>query len=346
MNAAEFTAELLFPLRSAGVLIAMATFGVLLTIAALAGLLGVWLFVVVLAALARYLVLVAEARARDRDADPPGAEYFSLVGNAWTLWPALLVFAIGVFAEAAHRYLGPWPAVATVAVALFFLPASIGVLTMTRAPVESVKPWILYDFVAATRSSYAYPLIAGAAVVAPPWLAYAALPAFVLVFLELYLLTAFFAVIGGVVRSADLLDGVEIEPPTEPDEETVATGLLRRRTAVLNHAYGFASRGNREGALQHIALWIGREDPDPRAARAWFFDGMLTWEDPNAALVFAQRWLGILLATGESVQAVKLLLRCRLINPRFRPATEDVERAVAAAEACDNAELASALRRL
>ena len=77
---------------------------------------------------------------------------------------------------------------------------------------------------------------------------------------------------------------------------------------------------------------------------AWFFDNMLRWENPEAGLAFAQHYVHELLRYGENVKAVKVMLRCRLINPAFRPLAEDIELAIHAAEHCQNDELASSLR--
>jgi hypothetical protein len=171
------------------------------------------------------------------------------------------------------------------------------------------------------------------------------LPVWLALVAAVFTAASFFSVVGGLARTGGLVDEVGLDEPVEPDAETGAQALAKRRTAVLNHAYGFASRGNRAGGLQHIDQWIA-EDPDPDAARAWFFERMLAWEDTDSALLYARRWLSELLAAGEDVRAVKLMLRCRLIEPRFRPEAGDVDAAVLAAETCDNAELAAALRRL
>ena len=72
---------------------------------------------------------------------------------------------------------------------------------------------------------------------------------------------------------------------------------------------------------------------------------MLNWEDTYPALLLAQQYLGRLLGNGDQVGAVKLMLRCRLVDEAFRPMSVDVPRAIAAAEACDNPELAETLSR-
>jgi hypothetical protein len=117
---------------------------------------------------------------------------------------------------------------------------------------------------------------------------------------------------------------------------------MSERAAVLNHAYGLVSRGNRAGGLGHVRDWIDR-DPDPDAAWRWFFEQMLRWEVTDAALQFGQQYLGLLLRSGDQVAAVKLIARCRLENEAFRPLPDDRELARQAAEHCGNEELARTL---
>ena len=71
---------------------------------------------------------------------------------------------------------------------------------------------------------------------------------------------------------------------------------------------------------------------------------MLRWEINEAALPFAQQYLSRLLRAGEQVEAVKLMLRCRLVNAAFRPLPEDAALALDAARHCQNDELISFLR--
>ena len=73
---------------------------------------------------------------------------------------------------------------------------------------------------------------------------------------------------------------------------------------------------------------------------------MLTWDNTLPALFFAQHNVRDHLQHGEQVPAVKLIMRCRLIDSQFRPFPEDLEAAILAAEASDNPALAADLRHL
>jgi hypothetical protein len=170
------------------------------------------------------------------------------------------------------------------------------------------------------------------------------LPQTIVNLVEVYLLVAFFAVTGAITRGTGLSGEIEVPEPAGPDEEKLRRGLVRQRMKVLDHAYGFVSRGNRDGGLEHVYQWLA-DDPDPGTAWPWFQQQMLQWEDDLAGLLFAQQYLGRLLEMGDQVAAVKLMLRCRLVDPAFRPLGPDLPRAIAAAEACNNRELAEGLSR-
>ena len=344
MSPAEYIRALVYPLRSAGVLAALATFLLLSLLASQAGILGIWLGLVTLVALVRYLMLIAEARAQDLDVAPPGAEYFSLIGNLWTLFPAVIILTAGFFAGELEDAGMPALASALVILVTLVFPAMIAVLTLTHSPLESINPVAITRFINRLGANYLYAVGTGIAAVFILELL-GALPAWLAALIALYLAAAFFSVIGGLTHAVGLEEEVGIADAIEVEPDKQLANLDKQRTGVLNHAYGFASRGNRAGAMNHIESWL-REDPDPDAGWPWFFDQMLRWEQTDHALFFAQRYIGRLLATGDRVSAVKVILRGRLVNERFRPAPEHMEAAIEAARATGNTELASALERL
>jgi hypothetical protein len=158
------------------------------------------------------------------------------------------------------------------------------------------------------------------------------------------LISSVFSVIGSLIEPYGLMEDVSIPDSLEPDEEAIAGDLEKVRVEVLTHAYGFVSRGNREGGFKHITDWIAK-DPDVVAAWAWFFDRMMGWEQKEHALFFAQQYVHDMLQHGEKIPALKVIMRCRLVNEQFRPLREDMPAAIAAAESSGNIELATVLKR-
>ena len=328
----------------ATVLIALVAFFALLKLALFAGVLGLALALLTLPALVRYLMLLLDWRARGKNPEPPAIEHFSWVGNAWSLFPLLhmLVFAYGTYLLG-----GSYGSVALLGSGLLLatlIPASLAVLAITRSPLESLMPRAVGGLIRRCGASYwIAPTYLLAAAVVLEWLKLLSLPDFVVEFLSLYLLFGLFTLIGGIIKPFRLDREVNIAEPMDPSDAQIDMQQTRARTEVLDHAYGFISRGNRAGGLEHVYGWLA-EDPDPAAAWPWFLEQMLRWENNVAALLLAQQYLSQLLHDDEDVAAVKVIMRCRLVNESFRPLPDDMLLALAAAKHCHNAELISFLR--
>ena len=332
--------ELAFPARSLSCLLAFIVFALLLVLAARAGIFGIWLAIIVVPALFRFLVTIAAARSAGRDVDTPGIELFTLGGNAWTLFPVAWLVVLALLAVLlADDYPAAAYAVAIAGAALW--PAMLGVLVITHSPLESLNPAALGRLIRHAGPGYAWlPAVLALTVAASRWAAEAAgaLGDVVL----LYGLFACHALIGAMLREASLIDAIDVAEDGTVRARADSARLARERQLTLNHAYALFSRGNRPGALAHLSEWLAG-DPDPLEGRAWFQAQMLAWEGPLPALLFGADHLGWLLAAGERVRAVKLMLRLRLADPAFYPDAADVPAAIAAARACGNADLAAAL---
>lgn len=343
LTATDLVHELTYPLRSLSTFFTLLTFFVLGALVDAAGVFGLWLGIVILPAICRYLMMLLEARARGQDAATPGIEMFSWVGSGWSIFPLLpLALAIWIALFIGAKLGNEWALPFEVAIAAL-MPASLAVLAITHSPVESLNPVTIVRLISRCGAGYWF-APAGVVVAVLLLTQLGALPELLLQFIALYLVFAVFAVSGAVIRPYGLVDDVYIPDALEGDDEQLRQEQLRQRTQVLNHAYGFASRGNRAGGLEHVYRWLDN-DPEAGDSWPWFLDHMLRWEDTAPALQYAQRYLKQLLVNGDHIAAVKLMLRCRLTDPLFRPQAEDLELAIAAAEQCGNQELAGALNR-
>lgn len=110
--------------------------------------------------------------------------------------------------------------------------------------------------------------------------------------------------------------------PSTEELELERARLDAERNGVLNHAYGFISRGNRAGGIRHIESYLESESSHPVEA-VWFFNAMTEWEHPDAALAFGRELIGRLLREGFPTEARKILLRCKALDERFLPRPED-----------------------
>lgn len=344
LRPAEVMREFLYPLTNTAVLFSWLALFLVIEFAVNGRVLGLLLLLLVLPSFFRYLMRILDARARGKDPGPLNVDDLLWFGDAWSLFVivhvALIVYA-NYYLGATFGLAGTVPANLLLAAVI---PASLAVLAVTRNPVECLIPRSVAGVIRRCGSGYwllpTYLLLVGVLI---GWLSTTRTPSFVLELLAAFLIFAFFALLGAVVKPCQLHDEVTIHKPVEPDQEMLAAKLSKERTEVLNHAYGFISRGNRDGGFRHIRAWL-ESDPDPDAAWQWFFEQMLRWEIKEPALVYAQTYLGRLLHCGDDVAAVKLMLRCRLINEAFRPLPDDGALAVRAAERCGNEELVQLLK--
>jgi len=344
MKPADIARAILYPVTEISVLVPLLTFWLLVSLASLGGVLGLFIiFLFIVPAIFRFQMIVLEARARDVTPTTPGIEFFNWFGKAWTVFPFLLVVLFTWMTIVVAREFGPAFAILPVIVASIFFPTSVAVLAITHSPLESLNPLALGRLWQRCGATF---WVATLFLVVAPWLAVRseALPWMLTNLVQLFLSFSFFSIVGMLIEPYGLVEDIELPAPVERDASEVADEQEESRTAVLNHAYGFISRGNREGGFRHVFDSI-LEDPDPVAAWAWFFDRMLKWENQATAMFFAQHYLHDQLQHGEQLPAVKLMLRCRLSDENFRPLPEDLSAAIIACDAYGNSELAAILRQ-
>ena len=345
MNArpSDVLRAVVYPVTESSVLIPLVVFWVLISFARWGGLQGLrLLFLIVIPAVIRFQMIVLDARARSATPATPDIGFFNWFGNAWTLFPFVTVSALILATVLLGQEFGVAWAVLPVLFAAVFFPASIAVLAITHSPLQSLNIVALGRLWKKCRSTF---WVTALFLIIASWFAVEALTlGFTWASLVWLLLSfAFFSLVGGLIEPYGLIEDIDIPAPLEQDVDLIAAELEKARTDVLNHAYGFISRGNREGGFHHLFSCI-EEDPDPVAAWAWFFARMLRWENKRPALFFAQHHIHDHLRHGEQVPAVKLIMHCRLIDERFRPFRDDTAAAIAACDACNNPELAAILR--
>lgn len=331
-----------YPLTESKVLVPLIFFWLMVSFAIWARLFGVLLMLLIVPAVFRYQMILLEARAKGKTPEVPGIEFFNWFGSGWTLFPVVTVAAlIWATVEATEKY-GTAGGLVIVTLAGVLFPASIAILAITHSPMQSLNPVALARLLGECAGTFWL-----ATILLPvfTWLSIQAeqLPLMLAIFVQLMLSFSFFSLVGSLVRPYGLVENIDLPPSPVPDGTEAAAELQKIREDTLSHAYGFISRGNREGGFRHLFDRID-EDPDPVSAWAWFFERMLLWDSPLPALFYAQHYVHDYLRHGEQVPAVKLILRCQLIDEQFRPFPADIAAAIAAAEACDNQALAVELR--
>ncbi|MGI9272826.1 MAG: hypothetical protein ACR2QT_13700 [Woeseiaceae bacterium] len=352
MKPDDYFREVALPLTTPSVLFSLILFFFFFKVASIGFMFGLVIGLVlasqivafVLPALLRTLLQVLDARSKGKEPDPPVIEFLSWVGNMWALIPivhiAFFVYAFYMI----DKLFGDTSAYTLAAAYALFLPASLIVLVLTHSVVESFRPVAILALVRRCGVNY---LIAPLFLIASAWSVY-----WLFLNTDLRLLTEFagfyltfasFALFGGLVRPLKLHRELDIPEATSVVEDELHEQQSLVRTAALNHAYGLISRGNRDSGLEYLYEELAR-DEDSASAWFWYFDHMMRWERNDSGLAFAQQYLHQLLREGENVAAVKIMLRCRLVNTAFKPLAEDMPMAIYAAEQCHNEELANFLR--
>ena len=344
MGPGKILKGILLPLTDLSILMVMALFTILVSIGIYGGPLGILIILLSLPPIFRYQLIIVEACARDESPGALDADYFNWVGGAYTFFPlpvAFLFVFIGYYANDAFGISG---IIATVILACITFPATLALLAITHSPLQSINPVAIFRLY--TKSDHLF-WIAPIYFAILAWLGVQleSLPMPLTNFLQIFFMFSLAALSGTLIAPNRLVDEVDIPDALEPDEATLAGNLEATRSGTLAHAYGFITRNNREGGFKHIMTEIER-DPDPAGAWLWYFDKMQRWEENQHALFFAQHMIRDMLQHGETVPALKLVMRCRLQNEQFRPFREEIPALLEAAESGGNTELAAVLKAM
>ena len=344
MTPAKLIQAIVYPLTSATVLVPLVVFWLLGWLASSAGPFGLWLGLIVLVALVRFLVAVLQARARGVEPEPPGIEFFSLVSDTWNLFPVALVLLFAGLIAGAGSALGAVGVAAALVMAAVLFPASLAILVVTHSPLQSINPIAVLRVIGRCGRTL---WIAVVFFAVSAWLANAsnALPPLLANLVQIYLWFAWFSLLGSLIEPYDLFDEVDIPAPLEKTADEITGEVEKHRVSALGHAYGFVSRDNREGGFKHLLDEI-EKDPDPAAAWAWYFNRMMAWEQNHHALFFAQHYIRDALRHGEELTALKVTMRGHHEDEEFRPFREDIPALASAAERHGNTELAAVLKAM
>jgi len=332
------------PVTELTVLFPLLMFWVLVSIGTSGSPMGLLVLILCLPPLFRYQMIILEATAKGVVPGAFDAEFFNWSGSMWTLFPLPVAIALVLVGAWANDTFGSTGVIVVLAVACALLPVVFALLAITHSPVQSLNPIAFGRLLKSAGDTF---WIASVYLFVVGWAAVQAeqLPNIASNFIHLFVLYSFAAVTGALIEPLRLVDDVSIPDSLEATDDEKLRFLESDRNEVLTHAYGFISRGNRDGGFKHIMNHIA-EDPDEVTAWAWFFERMMTWSQKENALFFAQHYIHNLLLHGDKVPALKVIMRCRYFDERFKPFKEDLPAAIAAAEGSSNIELAAVLKRL
>ena len=332
------------PLIEPVVLFPLLMFWVFVCIGTSGSPMGILVLILSLPPVFRYQMIVLEATAKGEIPTAFDAEFFNWAGNMWTLFPLPIALVLVYLGNLAFNSFGNTGLYLVLAFAGAFLPASFAVLAITHSPIQSLNPVAIWQLLRSAGESF---WLASVYLFLISWVAIQAeqLPNLAGNFVQLFALFSFASLTGTLIEPFGLVDNVRIPDAIEPSEDQKLAGLEQERAGILSHAYGIISRGNRDSGFNHITSWI-EQDPDTVGAWAWFFDRMMRWERKEHALFFAQRYIHDMLRHAENIPALKVTMRCRLVNDQFHPLRDDLPAIIEVAQSTGNIELAAVLKRV
>jgi hypothetical protein len=274
-------------------------------------------------------VLLDSAIAGDEEPPVLSVEMLNPVDEQRPLAQAILIAAGSALASWLGARLGRPALLASAALMLAALPASIAVLGMSGNPLRAAYPATLAALVRGMGRDYGWLLLAtilcGCALYA---LAQSQAPLGVLAALGQLALLTVFALIGGAVHENRFALGV----PTRTRAERRAERELREHAAergrMLDRSFGHARLGRLHDAWTEIERWTlehCRDAPERRAQGYEEYTALIEsasrWHDPRIADRLVNEHLSRLLAHRETGRALEVLERRLASNPRFRPAS-------------------------
>jgi hypothetical protein len=200
------------------------------------------------------------------------------------------------------------------------LPAVTALLAVTRNPLRALNPRGIASAAVRLGADYILLLLATGGAMAALRIAYER-RGFIELFIGVYAVLLVAYLTGSVVYDRRIALGVHAPRSPEAKLEAQNNRLIKERSSVLDHAYGFAASGNVKGALEHIDRYA-RTESEPLNARVWMFYQMVHWENGGPALDFGNTLASELGAGERHDEAAKVLLACRYLEERVKQTTQ------------------------
>ena len=304
-------------------LVTAAVYGALFSIAWSAGLLGIWLLVLLTLSAWRYAYAVLRYTAQGKSSIPaPDIESMNPVGELMLVFhfiafPAVLA-AIALIAPFGHAGIGAVLDFAIAAIVVVAFPASAALMGFTRNIAVALSPTSIWSMI--VSMGRAYYVLVGACValvlltlVVRDLLLSSQLPliGIPLAMLETWAWLAMFASIGSAIHAhADVFDvpGMHSTP-----EERAADERRAHWRSALDLAYAAMRSGHLREGFDTIKRLVA-ENEHSREIQFWLFEQMIRWDDRSPALRVAARLIEQLVAEDDTATAFELLMRCRRVG--------------------------------
>lgn len=292
-------------------------YGVLATIASLAGRFGIWLAILLALSLWRYCYEVLRHFARgSSNIPPPDLESMNPVGEIvlilhFVAFPAVIALV---------SPLGPGGLILAIALAGVF-PASAAVMGMTDSISSSLNPTAIIWLIKGLGEDYIL-LVLGCVAITVAVLVVdnvvlvhvGFLSRILSMMLGIWAMLAVFALIGSVLHKHRLDFEIPGDRPTDEERDLVDRDKAWR--AMLDRAYASIRSGLADSGYQTLRDFLAENAHSPEAWY-WLVENMFDWENKQHAVSVARRLISSELERGAAGAALDLYRRCRRRDPDF-----------------------------
>ena len=274
-------------------------------------------------------VLLDSAVAGEEEPPVLAIEMLNPLDEQRPLAQAILIAAGWALSSWLGAKLGRPALVASGALLLATLPASVAVLGIGGNPLRAAYPVTLAALIRGMGRDYGWLLLATLACGSGLYaLAQTQVPPGILVATGELVFLTLFALIGGAVHENRFALGVATRTRAERGAERALREHAEERSRMLDRSFGQARLGRVHDAWAEIERWIlehCHEAPDRRSRANEEYTALIEsasrWEDPRIADRLVSDHLARLLSQRETGGALDVLERRLASNPRFRPAS-------------------------
>ena len=298
-------------------------YGILLALAAAAGLFGIWLGILVLLSLWRFGYATLKAMAQGRDPATPGIETMSPVGELplvlhLVLFPGVVcwyLFTTYMLADDSPSAL----AYGLIGLTIVVFPASAALMGINHSLPNALNPINVAGVIKGLGKRYLVLLIACAIVficAAIAWTILIAqwnmLLAMVAYGVAVWAHLVLFGLIGVAIYSArDIFSIPGLAESKQARQQRWAEEDKRARwRSELDIIYGHW-RSDAHGKANLALRKLIESEPDAREVLPWLFENTLAWRDKSCALSIARPLIRQLIADGREPDAIAIVQRCR-----------------------------------
>lgn len=314
--------QLAFPFRAAPLLL-IGVFTIGLLIAQLAGLLGLFLGILLISWFFKYCFVMLDAIVAGEE-EPPvlSVEMVNPLSEQRPLAAAGLVALEFWLLVLLHASVGSVLSIPLAIVFLVTLPASLAAVGLTGNAIGALWPGTWYAFVRGLGRDYLWLILAmliGGAAIYALWRSEA--PSWITIASTQLLFLVVVAFIGSAIHEHRDELGIATLTRAERLAARDQREFVQLRKEALDRAYGLLRVQKSVEAWDEIDRWLRAHDARGAniAEYRHVFDAIAQWADARIGDRVAEELIGLLLARRETGAAVEVCERWLAANPNFQP---------------------------